>query len=94
MDLASLKEIMETLNQMGESAKDAFMWWMVIKAAPTILFGGAWTVIAAVAIKSAHAIFCNNLASERIRRAAGVGYRWNSEDLESFLRGLESNKDA
>jgi len=82
METETLKAVVEMFNQLGPEAKDAFIWWLLIKHGATYLFGFLWTGIALILLLIGYRIFQSLSASYILMKAAGVRISWNNQELE------------
>ena len=89
MDIEQLKLIIEMVNTLGGSAKEVFVWWLVMSKGPIIVFGIIWTIVGFCAIRWGYFLIHSLLAGERLRKAAEVRISWSESELtraETILR--------
>lgn len=89
MDTETLKTAIEMFNQLGADAKDAFIWWLIVKHGATYLFGFLWTGLALIAVLMANRIIHSLLVSYRLMEAAGVYSYWNDRDAKKACEILQ-----
>ena len=92
MDIEIVREMITMLEQVGESTKELCIWWIILQYLPTIIFGTCWSCISIWVLKIAKDIIINYLASERLRKAAGVSCFWGRSELNSAIKILEKHK--
>jgi hypothetical protein len=81
MDIETIKQVIEMVNQLGVNGKDAFITWLIVTNASTYIFGLIWSIIAACVLRGAYVALMgwHNLC--QLRDAAGISCYFTAQEL-------------
>jgi len=91
MEIEQLRLILEQVNTLGGSAQETFIWWLLMTKIPALIFGIAWTIIAAVTLMVGLRLVRISLAGTKLMKAAGVYLIWSPSELKRAEKILEEH---
>lgn len=101
MNMENLKMIIDSLNNLGSGAKEAFYWWLIINYGLSYFIGLIWSVIGGLAIwkgiKMGEVAIRGSSQIEILANAAGTAYYFSNRELTkatNILRKHWNDKEA
>jgi len=95
MDVEQLKMVIDMISGMGEQAKGAFIWWLIITQAQAYIFGLIWSAIGLLVIiktpKLIKMCWNDSVTTQRLREAADVGYCFSNRELDKACAVLKQH---
>jgi hypothetical protein len=71
MEIETLLELINAFQSLGDEAKEAFVWYLLLEYVPSFVLGTIWTVIGGVTIVRIVRLLQSLVTSEQLCRAAG-----------------------
>jgi hypothetical protein len=82
MDIEQLKMILDAASVAGAGGKELFYVFMGVSVLKTFIASCVILCIVFFAVKLISRLITDNSESEKLRRAAGVSYNWNENELD------------
>jgi len=94
MSNESIQQLIEAFVQMGDGAKEGFIWYLIMFYGSKIVIFALGMITIVFVAKSIFKITDIYVSSTKLRQAAGCwGDSWREKDLRLACEILEKNKD-
>jgi hypothetical protein len=92
MEPEQFKQIIELIQSTGDDAKLVAIVYILASTLPTILIGGAWTVIGGAVVVKVIGLFKDVIYDERVLAAAGWTF-WTKDRYDFICKAISEAKE-
>lgn len=80
--MTELELILQTVSQLGEAGKEAFLWWLIMdKVVPGVLFGGFVIFVVIYGLRFARTVMGDSTTLKTLRKRLELDHQYRFDEV-------------